>query len=296
MKKILFVMMVTIITLSGCAPTTVENTAETVTYNSLSGPVQIPTMPERIVTDYYVGQLLSIGAPVVGADLTYKSPAWDSSLTGVTDVGQSTEMVASLEPDLIITFSEQNYQAYQNIAPTVLIPYGSYNEEELIKELGVITNHVDEANAAIAAFNEEVEVLTGMVDNQENTYSILEFSMADPYVYGNKFGRGGYIIYDKMNLACTATCESTILSQDDSYIMLTQENVQDYVGDVLILSTPNAQPVDNEIINSETFKETSAYKNNQIYYVDSDLFYHTDMLSMMAQIDVLKEIFANESI
>lgn len=296
MKKILLVMILGVITLSGCSTTSEEVSSEMVIYNSLSGPVEIPANPERIVTDYYVGQLLSIGAPIVGGDLTYTSPAWESSLSGVTDVGQSTEMVASLEPDLIITFSEQNYQMYQSIAPTVLIPYGSYNEEELITELGVITNREAQASEVLATFNNEVEALIEMVDNQENTYSILDFSMVDPYVYGNKFGRAGYIIYDKMNLPCTETCESTILSQDDSYIMLTQENVQDYVGDVLILATPGGEPIDNAILSSDTFKATSAYQKNQIYYVDSTLFYHTDMMSMMKQIEVLKEIFANESI
>jgi iron complex transport system substrate-binding protein len=296
MRKLLLVMIVGIITLSGCSTTDDAVSGEMVTYESLSGPVEIPANPQRIVTDYYVGQLLSINAPIVGGDLTYSSPAWESSLSGVTDVGQSSEMVASLEPDLIITFSEQNYQMYQSIAPTVLIPYGSYNEEELVTELGVITNHEVEANEALYLFNQEVSTLTEMVDNQENTFSIVDFSMADPYVYGNKYGRAGYILYDKMNLSCTATCETTILSQDDSYLLLTQENIQDYVGDVLIVATPNAQPVDNVMFNSDTFKASSAYQNDQVYYVDSKLFYHTDMLSMMAQIEILKEIFANESV
>lgn len=298
MKKIIVILIMFVLTLAGCSsePET-TSTPEMVPYETVSkGEVMIPAEPQRIVTDYYVGQLLSIGAPVVGGDLTYSSPAWEGYLDDVTDIGQSIEAVAALEPDLIITFNETAYEQYTAIAPTILIPYGTYNEEEIITELGIITGREDEAAEVLKTYNDEVAELEKLIDNPDLTYSIIEFAMADPYVYGNNFGRLGYTIYEKLGLSCTAACEENILSDPNSYLMLTQENIAEYVGDVLILSTPGGEPVDNAITQSESFKATSAYQNDRIFYVDSDLFYFTDPLSVHEQMKAFEEILLTDGI
>lgn len=296
MKKIILLLMMFVLTLAGCSSSETTTEAEMVPYESVNGEVMIPANPQRIVTDYYVGQLLSIGAPIVGGDLTYSSPAWEGHLDGVSDIGQSVEAVAALEPDLIITAYPDSYDQYAAIAPTIVIPYGTFNEEEIITELGIITNREDEAEQVLVDYNKEVEELAKLIDNPELTYSIIEFSMADPYIYGNNFGRLGYTIYEKLGLNCTVACEENILSDPNSYLMLTQENIAEYVGDVLILSSPNAEPVDNAITQSESFKATSAYENDRIYYVDSNLFYFTDPLSVHEQMKVFEEILQDEEI
>lgn len=293
-KTRLVILLIFIFILTGCQASTQTTSADTVIYNSTKGDVEIPKNPTRIVTDNYIGQLLSVGANVVGGDLTYTSPAWDVS--SITDVGQSAEAVASLNPDLIVIQDPTKYEQYKTIAPTVLIPYGDYNEEELVTQMGIITNKEDNAKKTLDDFNAKVDELKGLIDDSSLTYSLLEFYGEDPYIYGDKYGRLGYVIYDKLGLKCTDTCQNTIIGKPDSYLLLTQENVKDYTGDVVIISTPDGKPVDNAIVNSESFKESSAYKNNRVYYEDARLWWQVDMVSMMQQMDLFEEILKDETI
>lgn len=89
-------------------------------YKSLSGDVEIPAEPQRIVTDMYVSDLLALGIKPVGAVQYYlENPFYLDQVTGIESIGDrnavSLEKVVDLNPDLIITYSNQaqeieNYQ------------------------------------------------------------------------------------------------------------------------------------------------------------------------------------------
>lgn len=299
MKNILKITVLLVVLLAGCTSKESEVASkETRTYKSLSGEVELPKEPQRIVSDYYCGDLLALETNVVGCDLTYKSPSWDT--TGITDIGQSTEKVASLNPDLIITFKPDNYQVFKDIAPTVLIPYGSYNEEDLVMELGEITNTVEKAQELTHNFSEESDKLKDILaknyDLDKTTFSTIEAYGEDAYVYGNTWSRFGYVMYDKMGLKIPETAKAKLISDDpagETYLALTEELINDYIGDVVLVSTPTGEPVDNPIIDSETFKNTEAAKNKQVFYVKADLFYNNDMLSLMDQIETIESLVGN---
>ncbi len=296
MKRILFLFISTIFILSACS-TKEENGMEN--YESKVGSVSIPSNPQRIVTDGYCGDLLAIEANVVGCDLTYKSPVWDVS--NIIDIGQSTEKVASLNPDLIISFNEDNYKIYKTIAPTIYIPYGTYNEEDLVMELAKVTNREKEADKLLEEFNENIEelktILSNKVNLKETTFTTMESWGEDTYVYGNTWARFGYVMYDKLGLNPPVEAKNNLIKDSpdqESYLLLTQELINDYIGDYVLLVTPEAKKDNNPLLNSNTFKNTKAYKNNNIYYVDSNLFYNNDILSLLEQINVVKEIAENE--
>lgn len=277
--------------LTGCSVST--NSSESVEYTDLSDKVvKIPKNPQRIVTDYYVGQLLSINAPVIGADLTYTSDSWDEKIGEIKNIGQSVENVASLNPDLIITFDENKSQQYKTIAPTIYIPYGSYNEVELTKELSAITNKQDDFNLLLKDYESAVEKLESATSNFNQTVSIFETTSKDSdiYAYGNKFGRLGNVIYDDIDLQCSQKCEDTILKDQNSYILLTQEILSEYTSDYVIYSTPDAKPLENKLFDSPEFQKI----NPKIINVDSNLFYHTDLISQIDQINVLLSEINNE--
>lgn len=290
MKRIiLFIFGVFVLT--GCSTQeSSKTTSDTFTYASVKGDVELPTDPKRIVTDGYVGQLLSINAPVVGGDLTYISPAWDGLTDDITNIGSSLEEAAALSPDLIITWNEAMYEQYQSIAPTVLIPYGTYNEEDMVTELGKITDRNSEAEELLNKFNDKVEDLRSVL-SPDYTYSIVELSADDAYLYGNTYARLGYVLYDKLNLKCPEACEKDVIKDTPdgaSYLQLSEELMDKYIGDVIVLSSPNANST-NKLIESDTYKNLDAVKNKRVINVDSDLFYQNDMLSIFDQIDEVKE-------
>ncbi len=296
MKKVLFLILSTVFILSACSSKENDNMK---TYESKVGSVSIPNEAKRIVTDGYCGDLLAIDANVIGCDLTYKSPVWNTS--NITDIGQSTEKIASLNPDLIISFNEDNYNLYKNIAPTIYIPYGTYNEEDLVLELSKITNREKEAEQLISEFNNNVDdlkkSLSNKLDLSNTTFTTMESWGEDTYVYGNTWARFGYVMYDKLNLNPTEEVKKNLIKNSpdqESYLVLTQELVNDYIGDYVLLVTPGGKKDENPLLNSEIFKNTNAYKNDNVYYVDSDLFYNNDILSLLEQINVIKGIVENE--
>lgn len=71
---------------------------------------------------------------------------------GITDIGQidggSVEKILSLKPDLIVTVGgdEKLNEQYRKIAPTLVIPYGTYHEvHEEMRAFGEILGKEREA-------------------------------------------------------------------------------------------------------------------------------------------------------
>ncbi len=302
MKKFkLILIVVCLMILASCANSsgsddnkTNENT-KMVTYTSKSGDVLIPENPQKIVADYYVGELLKLNANVVGANLTYKSSAWSDKIADIKDIGDSIESVYALEPDLIITMNEGLVEQYSEIAPTICIPYGTYNPEELILELSKITNTKDIANEWIEDFNNSILELKDLVKIDE-TYSIVDTVGQDWYLYGENYGRGGYILYNKLGLNGTEKGETDYIHNKESYLLLSIEAMPEYIDDNLFIM--NEDGTDSGSIDTfkrysenDVFKSLGAYKNNNISYFKSEDFWYTDPYSLDLQVSILKEYF-----
>ncbi len=307
MKKIIAILIaVMTILVTGCGSTTTEPqveaennaTSETVIYKGILGDVEIPLNPQRVVADYYVGELLKLETPLVGADLTYISSAWADKVVDVTDIGESIEKVYSLKPDLIITMREDKVEQYSKIAPTVCIPYGTYNPEELIIELSKVVNKEGNANDWLEKFNNDVEELKAMVDTSE-TYSIVDTVGEDWYLYGENYGRGGYILYNKLGIKGTEAGESDYIHKADSYLLLTIEAMPKYIDDNLfIMNTDGTEAGSTATFDkysqNSIFSELDAYKNDNIYYFKSEDFWYTDPFSIDLQMGILKEFFSEK--
>ncbi len=310
MKKII-AMMIAIMTILvvGCGQTTeqptqssvpTENTAssETIVYKGVLGDVEIPTNPQRVVADYYVGELLKLETPLVGADLTYKSSAWSDKVAGITDIGESIEKVYSLKPDLIITMREDKVAQYSKIAPTVCIPYGTYNPEQLLVELSRVVNKEGYANEWLVKFNKDMADLKEKVDINE-TYSIVDTVGEDWYLYGENYGRSGYILYNKLGIKGTESGESDYIHKPESYLLLTVEAMPKYIDDNLFIMNTDGTK-DGSVSTFERYSQNSifagldAYKNDNIYYFKSEDFWYTDPYSLDLQVEILKEFFSEK--
>lgn len=294
MKRIIIATLLISLFLIGCEVSNAKDN-EVKVYNSESGDIEIPSNPKAIVADYYVGELIKLDANLVGADLTYSSSLWGNTLEGITDVGQSMEAVAALEPDLIITINESFVDQYKEIAPTVYIPYGKYNPEELMLELSKITNTKEVAKEWIEEFNASIEELQTLVKPDE-TWTILELNGEDGYFYGEHFGRSGYILYDKLGLSSTQRAEQDYVRKDDSYINATVEVLPDYIGDNLILVTFGEEQYSrHHFLNNDVWNSLEAVANNSVYYVNPDDFWYIDPFSLDVQVEILMEIFSGKN-
>lgn len=247
----------------------------------------------RVVADYYVGEILMVGAELVGADLTYKSSAWADKLEDVTDIGQSFEAIAGLNPDVIITINQDRVEKYESIAETILIPYGTYNPEELILHLGEILGQTDRAETWIKQFNKNIEELAGLIKDRNETYTIIDIWGGNAYLYGEHYGRGGYIIYNKLGLKGSETGEKDYIRKPDSYANVSIESLPAYVGDrALVMSTGDPKEEGTFFMDNVVWKGLEAVKSNKVTYLNSEDFWFIDPYSLDLQVELLKEVLS----
>lgn len=105
-----------------------ETKSETITYESETGPIEVPADPQRIITLTNGPNALALDANVVGIDdWTKMNPLFEERLEGVEVVTEENlEKIIELEPDLIIAGSHMNnIDKLNEIAPTVVFTWGN---------------------------------------------------------------------------------------------------------------------------------------------------------------------------
>ncbi|MFV0380005.1 MAG: ABC transporter substrate-binding protein [Anaerorhabdus sp.] len=308
MKKLFIVFLGAMLLMVGCsskkdeggASDTPDTASTAMVYESVKGEIKYNS-DATIYADYYQGQLLYLEANVVGLDMSWPADSWTSVAEerGVANIlGGEMEQVAALQPELIITMNEEYYEQYAAIAPTIYIPYGSFNQEDMVVEIGKILDKEKEATTWVEEFNAGIEEIKTLLDHEEYTYGLADSWGDGVYMYGANYGRGGYILYTKLGLKGTESAEAEYLRKAESYLTIDAESLINYAGDVLfVLDNDSAVPSSTEIFESmPTWNSLTAVKNGLVYFLDDDMFMYDDPYSLNDQIEYFKEIFSNEEI
>jgi len=266
-------------------------------YKSLSGDVEIPAEPKRIVTDMYVSDLLALGVKPVGSIQYYlENPYYLDQVKGIESIGDrnavSLEKVAALNPDLIITYSDQaqEIENYQKIAPTVVIPYGTFtNVQDEIRGFGELMNKSEEAEAWLKTYTERVKAASAKVKaviRPEETFSILEVSDKSYYGYGDNFGRGGQAVYRALELAPLERTRKELMG-DTQWKEISREVVGDYAGDHIFLTVGEKN---KNYQGDSVWKSLPAVKNNQVYELQEDRYWYFDPIAIQGQAEELADM------
>ncbi|GGG64025.1 ABC transporter substrate-binding protein [Paenibacillus radicis (ex Gao et al. 2016)] len=271
------------------------------TYKTDKGDVQIPVKPQRIVTDYYGGELLSVGANVVGVEpTTFDNPFLKDLLKDAKEVGAPAdpEKTLDLKPDLIVVMYDENYEALSKIAPTIHIPYGTTsNISEAVKLFGDIVGTPEKADEFLANFDKKAaegrEKLKGIID-ENATFGLYELTdKGELWVFGDNAGRGGQAVYNALGLKMPEK-----ISADKATTQLSLEVLPDYAADYMFLTTYDPEKKGEEIgklKNSPVWKNLDASKNNTIFYNDFDTFYRYDPIAITGQIDMIVDMLIARS-
>ncbi|WP_337969505.1 ABC transporter substrate-binding protein [Virgibacillus salexigens] len=262
-------------------------------FETAKGTVEIPSNPERIVTDYYGGELLSVGANVVGVEPTaFDNPFIADLLKDATDVGYplNEEKVLELDPDLIVVMYDDNYEALSKIAPTIHIPYGTTSDiEETVNLFGDIVGSPEKAEEFMTEFNQEAEEgrkkLEGIIDS-DDTFGIYELTnKGELWTFGENAGRGGQALYNALGLKMP---EKNAGGENTKQISL--EVLPEYAADYMFLTTydpENEGTALKDLKDSAVWKNLNANKQDQIFYNDFDTFYRYDPIAVKEQIGLL---------
>ncbi|WP_084243521.1 iron-hydroxamate ABC transporter substrate-binding protein [Planomicrobium okeanokoites] len=271
-----------------------ETTPETITYESETGPIEVPADPQRvIVLSTYAGNVMALDVPMVGVDSWSKmNPRFEEQLADVEEVAEDDlEKIIELDPDLIIGSSTmKNIDKLNEIAPTVTFTYNNVDYLTQHLEIGKAVNQEEEAQAWIDDFKERAQTAGDEIRaeiGEDATVSVIENFDKQIYVFGDSWGRGTEILYQEMKLKMPAKVEEMALK--DGYYALSQEVLPDYMGDYVVFSKDSEQ--DNSFQETDVYKNTEAVKNGHVFEANAKEFYFNDPLSLDYQLEFFKENF-----
>lgn len=301
MKKLLLpFLLLSVLLMSACSnnsdttsePT--EDATETFTYQSETGPVEVPANPQRVVLlSGFTGNVLSLGVNVVGADTWSKNnPTFAEEMTDVAEVSEDNlEKIIELDPDLIIGLSTvKNVDKLQEIAPTVTYTWGKLDYLQQHIEIGKLLNKEEEAKAWVEDFQTRAEAAGDEIRakiGEDATVSVMEAFGKDLYVFGNNWARGTEILYQSMKLKMPKKVEEMAL--ESGYYALSAEVLPQYVGDYLILS--KYSDADTSFEETETYKNIPAVKNNHVFVMEGNGASFSDPITLDKQLKFITESF-----
>ncbi|MDY0395134.1 ABC transporter substrate-binding protein [Virgibacillus halophilus] len=132
-----------------------------------------------------------------------------------------------------------------------------------------------------------MEKTSKKVIGKDATVSVLEKFDKQMYVFGDNWGRGTEILYQEMKLKMPDAVKKKALK--DGYYALSLEVIPEFAGDYVILS--KSDDTDNSFLDTKTFKNIPAVKNNHLFVANAKEFYFNDPLTLDYQLDFFKEKF-----
>ncbi|MGM0904676.1 MAG: iron-hydroxamate ABC transporter substrate-binding protein [Bacillota bacterium] len=306
MKKLLVpFMLVLALIISGCGNETAsseeknsepkkEETPEFITYQSETGPIEVPADPQRVILlSGFTGNVLDLGVNVVGVDVWSKNnPTFAEELKDAEEVSdESLEKIIELEPDLIIGLSNiKNVDKLSEIAPTVTYTWGKVDYLTQHLEIGKLLNKEQEAQAWVDDFTKRAEEAGEEIRakiGEDATVSVIESYGKDLYVFGDNWARGTEILYQAMKLKMPEKVQEVAL--ESGYYTLSTEVLPEYAGDYVILS--KYSDADTSYQETETYKNIPAVKNNRVFEMNGQGASFSDPVTLEKQLAFFKDSF-----
>ena len=219
--------------------------------------------------------LYAIGAgPQVVAVSSYDE--YPTEVTALPRVGAlidpDTERIIALKPDLVITYGSQvDLQAQMKRAA---IPSFDYRHGGLshilvtMKELGVRTGHVAEADQAVAAIESRLAAVRANVAGKRRPRTLLVFSR-EPRTLRNIYVSGGRGFLHEMLVI--AGGENVFSDIDKESVQVSTETILARAPEVILelrpKEIPAGQPMRDELASWSRLASVPAVRNKQLLFI-----------------------------
>ncbi|MFB9278107.1 helix-turn-helix domain-containing protein [Cohnella cellulosilytica] len=256
--------------------------------------------PKRVVIYDLIGSLLALGVKPVGASYFYglaNHHLLKEELRGIADVGRTTvQPVIDLEPELIVVplwLGSELIGKLQAIAPTMIVPYG--DPVDRMRRLADALGKRAEAEACVSGYMErakQVREEIGEVIALGETVGLYELSADSVWVFSEFHGRGGYNLYRAMGLEPPENVRRHVMGKG----MITEvriERLPEYAADHMFVCYPfasDSEPWVTRMMRHPVWSSLEAYRRNRIYFINRKLFHSADMLSMIKQLELQREL------
>ncbi|SIT71687.1 iron-hydroxamate ABC transporter substrate-binding protein [Edaphobacillus lindanitolerans] len=305
-KLLLFLTLLTALALAACGGKSDNNSgkqeqgdasktsSETITYESETGPVEVPADPKRVVVlSSYAGDLIKLGVPIVGVDSwSADNPNFRDGLKNAEVVSnEDVEKIIELEPDLIIGLNNiQNADKLEKIAPTVLFTYGKNDYLQQHIEVAKVVNKEKEATEWADDFRKRAKETGEKIKAKigaDATVTVVENYEKQFYLFGDNWGRGTEVLYQAMGLKMPDKVKEVAL--EPGYFAISQEVLGDYTGDYVVMSL--AEDQDTSFMDAGWFKEMDAVKNDRLIKSNAKTAYFNDAMTLDDQLKFFEEQF-----
>ena len=280
---------------------------ETVTVNHLQGTTVVPKNPKRVVV-MDIGVLdsldyLDIHPEMLATCSSYLPKYIDKYKDNTVDIGQmknvDIEKINATKPDLIIISGRQSpyYKQLSEIAPTIDLSIDNNNYlvsfENKMRILGEIFDKEDMVTNRLFAIKSKIDTIRPDSRNK-NKYGLLVLTTGNSlHAYGP--GMRYSFVFDVFGLQTVVNKnrnEDTkspggktisyeyILETNPDYIMVIDRDFSVNLGESA------KRLFDNDLI-----KKTKAYQTNNIYYLDSDIWYLSG--GGLESIDIMMDNISN---
>ncbi len=269
---------------------------ETRIISTVKGDVEVPANPKKVIVNWYIGDLFTLDIiPVAASAWSHETMPFYDKFEGVANIENwDAEEIMSYEPDLIITYSEEDFDKLSKIAPVIVVPEVGVSSTERLKFLGEVTGREAQAKAAIDTFEQKLasskeKLASANIENK--TFSILQDWGASSYgVYYETGSRGGTLVYEYLGLKKPEKLEQLIKDSNQGRGSLSYEVAADYFGDYVLWFLMDDYT--SEFAQTEIWKSIPAVKNGNIISIPSNmmgLFFYSDVTSLTAQLDYVVE-------
>lgn len=280
--------------------------AATVTVTHELGETEVPKNPEKVVVfDFGIlDSLDKLGVDaVVGVAKSGTLPEYISKYAGdeYENIGSlkepDFEKIAEIDPDLIIISGRQAelYDQLEELAPTVHLGVDTTKYMESFKEnmnaLGEIFDVQDAVETELAAIDESIAALDekATASGKNSLIILANDDKVSAYGPSSRFG----LIHDVFGVpAADEGIESSTHGQNISFefVMETNPDILYVIDRGAVVANGEGESGAKQLVENELVKNTEAYKNEDIYYLNPEFWYLsggglTSVSEMIKEID-----------
>lgn len=272
-----------------------EGNSTTRTVSTVMGDIEVPENPQRVVVNWYIGDVLTAGLNVVGYYCWEQEtmPFYDDMMATNKIENWEPEDVMALEPDLIVTYKTDDFETFGKIAP-VLVIEESVSSPERAKIIGEATGHSEIANRNIEIF--ETKLAEAMETFNADAFAGKTFSIMEDWgptgdwsgVAYETGSRGGTLVYKYLGLKYPDKLAELIESSANNRGTLSYEIAHEYFGDYILWFKQEGN--ESEYAKTDIWKSIPAVVEGRVVEIPGEymgLFYYSDVLSLTAQLDYI---------
>lgn len=290
----LLLMLLFVITGCGNTSQVSSKSPDVRTINTAMGEIKVPKEPQRVVVNWYIGDVLSLDLNVVGYNAWEQEtmPFYEKFSSASKLENWAAEDIMAAKPDLIITYQAEDFEKFSKIAPVLVIPEGSVSSVERLRIIGDAAGKTKEAEALITTFENKLADAKKELDNEKyigKTFSILEDWGSTGEWTGVAYetgSRGGTLVYDYLGLKKPEKLEELVEKSSNSRGTISYEVAHEYFGDYILWFQQEGK--ESEYAKSDIWKSIPAVAEGRIAEIPGNyigLFYYSDVASLTAQLD-----------